>query len=254
MPDPHFEKLNEMNYNDWRYVMAAMLVEKDLWDVVDGTETQPAGSANSKAVRAFAKKQQLAHAKLILNIDKSQLPHTRYDDPKEIWESLQKVHQARGFATRLSLRRCFLYMRKRDDQPMVSWISAVKNAAFQLEAAGVTIIDEDVILALTEGLPESYSTLIVALDSIPADDLTLDIVITRLLNEEVRQVQAAKSESERMEGALAAIAKKKKTPIAEITCYNCDGKGHYQNDCPSARRGTATLADAGEEDDEGFAF
>ena len=82
---------------------------------------------------------------------------------------------------------------------MVSWISDIKNAAFQLEAAGVTILDEDVILALTEGLPESYSTLIVTLDSIPADSLTLDIVITCLLNEEVHQVQAAKSESEQMD-------------------------------------------------------
>ena len=79
---------------------------------------------------------------------------------------------------------------------MVSWIYDVKNAAFQLEAAGVTIIDEDVILALTEGLPESYSTFSVTLDSIPADDLTLDIIITCLLNEEVHQIQAAKSEIE----------------------------------------------------------
>ena len=47
MPNPSFEKLNETNYNDWRYVMAALLVEKDLWDVVDGTETQPAGSVKS---------------------------------------------------------------------------------------------------------------------------------------------------------------------------------------------------------------
>ena len=46
MPDSSFEKLNETNYNDWCYVMAALLVEKDLWDVVDGTETQPAGFVN----------------------------------------------------------------------------------------------------------------------------------------------------------------------------------------------------------------
>ena len=84
MPDSSFEKLNETNYNDWHYIMAALLVEKDLWDVVDGTETQPAGSVNSKAVHAFAKKQQLTRAKIILNIDKSQLPHTCYDDLKEI--------------------------------------------------------------------------------------------------------------------------------------------------------------------------
>ena len=110
------------------------------------------------------------------------------------------------------------------------------------------------ILALTEGLPKLYSTLIVALDSILADDLTLDIVITHLLNEEVCQVQAAKLENEQMEGALATIAKKKKTPIGEITCYNCDGNGYYQTDCPSLRCGITTLADAGEEEDERFAF
>ena len=75
MPDSSFEQLNETNYNDWCYIMAALLVEKDLWDVVDDTETQPAGSVNSKAVCAFAKKQQLACAKIILNINKSQLPH-----------------------------------------------------------------------------------------------------------------------------------------------------------------------------------
>ena len=68
---------------------------------------------------------------------------------------------------------------------MSGWISSVKNAAFHLENAGVSLIDEDVILALTEGLPETYSSLIVALDSIPPNDLTLANVVTRLLNEEI---------------------------------------------------------------------
>ena len=57
-----------------------------------------------------------------------------------------------------------------------------------------------------------------------------------------------------MEGALIAIAKKKKRLIEEITCYNCDSKGHYQSDCPSLRHGTANLADTGGVDDEKFAF
>ena len=85
----------------------------------------------------------------------------------------------------------------------------------------------------------------------------LDIVITHLLNEEVHQIQAAKLEIEWMEGregTLAAIAKKKKRLIEEITCYNCNSKGHYQTDCPSPRHGTANLADDRGEDNEGFAF
>ena len=70
---------------------------------------------------------------------------------------------------------------------MSSWVSDVKNTAFQLKSTRVPVIDEDIILALTEGLPDAFSTLIVALDSIPPHDLDLTNVVTRLLNEEVQQ-------------------------------------------------------------------
>ena len=60
MPNPSFEKLNESNYLDWCYLMETLLIEKDLWDVVDGSETGPTSSDNSKVIRAFIKKQQLA--------------------------------------------------------------------------------------------------------------------------------------------------------------------------------------------------
>ena len=73
-------------------MMAAILMEKDLWDIVDSLLTHPVGSPNHKAVRAFIKRQQLTQAKIILSIKVSQLPHTCHDDPKVIWDSLQKVH------------------------------------------------------------------------------------------------------------------------------------------------------------------
>ena len=71
MPDPHFPKLNDTNYADWCYMMAATLIEKDLWDVVDSSLTHPVGSPNHKAVKTFVKKQQLACAKIILSIEAS---------------------------------------------------------------------------------------------------------------------------------------------------------------------------------------
>ena len=57
MPNLSFEKLNESNYTDWNYLMEVLLIKKDLWDIVDGSETQPTGSHNSKVVCAFVKKQ-----------------------------------------------------------------------------------------------------------------------------------------------------------------------------------------------------
>ena len=118
---------------------------------------------------------------------------------------------------------------------MSSWISDVNNAAFQLESTGVPVIDKDIILALTEGLPDAFSTLIVTLDSILPHDLDLTNVVTWLLNEEVRQRndRIGRLGSERNdEQALAVVHEKR--PIAGIICFDCQGRGHYQSDCPQS--------------------
>ena len=114
---------------------------------------------------------------------------------------------------------------------MSGWTSSVKNATFHLENASVSLIDEDVILVLTEGLPETYSSLIIALGSIPPNDLTLANVITRLLNEEIQQdpVTSTKLEQEPCVNSALQVAtapKGRKRCVEDITCFNCEGKGH----------------------------
>ena len=190
--------------------------------------------------------------KIILNVEKSQLPHTRYDNPKDIWESLKKVHQAHGFTTSLALHCRFLYMHKHNDQPMSSWVSDVKNTAFQLESAGVPVIDKDIILALTEGLPDAFSMLIVALDSIPQHDLDLTNVVTWLLNDEVQQRndRIGRLGSDYDDEQVLAVAHKKRL----VAGINSQGRGHYQSDCPFPKLAAAAIADGGDKDEALFAF
>jgi hypothetical protein len=56
---PAFALLDETNYHEWVFFMEAVLIRKDLLDVVDGSVTQPMGSPNSKIVKAFIHKQKL---------------------------------------------------------------------------------------------------------------------------------------------------------------------------------------------------
>ena len=84
--------------------MEALLVQKGLWEVTSGIETKPVGSPNAKAVKAWIKKSSEARAEIILRIDSSELPHARAPDAADVWMSLQRMHRARGFATRMSLR------------------------------------------------------------------------------------------------------------------------------------------------------
>ena len=205
--------------------MEAVLVRKQLMQIVDGSKVMPLGSPNSKAVLAFKRSQSEARAEIILCLEPSQLPHARDPDPKVIWEELDAVHRSRGFATRLALRRKFLFLKKKQDQSMQSWIADVRDAAHRLQDADAEASDEDIILVLTQGLPSEFDNFVVSLDATDASLLTLDYVITRLLNEEARQGIVI---TPRAESALASLRR----DLQNITCFHCQNKGHYKSQCP----------------------
>lgn len=234
-----FEKLNDLNYGDWAMMMEALLVRKTLWGIVNGTKTRPAGADTVPAVKTFIRNQAEARAELILHVETSQLPHMRKSDPNEIWEDLKKVHQARGLASKLALRRKFLWMKKTDDQSMSSWIADVRATAFRLGEIGSTIEDEDIILVLTQGLADSYDHFVVSLDATDSDKVDLDLVITRLMNEETRQLNSIEYKDRTAiaeTSAFYAATNTKKCPLDQITCYKCGKKGHYQAQCPDNQK------------------
>jgi len=266
MPDSSFEKLNDMNYADWKIKMEALLEEKELWDVVSGNEVTPTTGPNSKTTKAFLRKQRLARAKIILHVENSQLPHTRYADPKEIWDNLSRIHRSRGFGTLLSMRRRFFSMTKQDSQPMQAWIASVRHAAFELEAVDFEIRDIDLIIALTQGLPPSYSSFIVSLDATPPDELQVNSVIVRLLNEETRQLgtiptQPNSSTDDTDDVAMhVGLARSRRGQTEHrhngnnTRCYNCRGYGHLARDCPSPKQIEHAVAAVDDDDDDDVAF
>jgi hypothetical protein len=214
-------------------LLKALLIRKGLWDVVSGDETLPNGSPNTKPVRAFRKRQAEAGAEIILHVEPSQLPFIEDEDPKVVWDALAAMHQARGMATRLTVRRTFWKLEK-GNLSIQAFISEARRLANQLKDIGVTVDDEDIILVLTGGLPASYNNFVVSLDSTPPSDLTLAYVITRLLNEEARQLGTIPS-AENSEHRNIAFAVQAKRNLAFITCFNCQKKGHYANDCPEKK-------------------
>lgn len=257
------DRLKEGNYEDWSLRMGALLEEKDLWEVVEGTETEPADTkSNAKAIRAFRKKQRLARAKIILNVENSQLPHTRFPDPKQIWDELERIHRSRGFGTLLAKCQRFFSMAMTPNQTIASWVGQVRHAAFILGRADYDVPELDMILALTQGLPPSYAPFLVTLDTTPHEQLKFEDVITHLLNEETRQTcaLAVKSEPEDeviSNEALAAWPAHRGAPTRRqgpLVCHRCGGIGHMRAVCPSRPLDSeaANVATAEEEDSYSF--
>jgi hypothetical protein len=179
------KKLSDsLHYPDLAMQMEALLEEKELWDIVQGTEHVPNTGPNLKPMKSYIQKGKVAKAKIILHLNKSQLSHAHFDTTKEIWDNLARIHCAHGFGTLLAMCQKFLYMVMDKEKSMQAWVASVWDIAHHLEAANFEVTDIDLIIALTQGLPDRYDSFIVALDATPIDQLSVDSVITHLLNEE----------------------------------------------------------------------
>ena len=267
-----FDNLTDGTFVEWKIYMEALLTRKQLLPVVDGTERHPGGNEGTKKVREFYRKQAEARAEIILHVSPSQLVHCSDPDPYIIWTNLLNIHLPRGRSTVLTLRRRFHRLRLEKTETISSYISRLRHVAFLLEQAAFTVTDDDMILALTAGLPHSYDNFLVSLDTLPDSEYTLTIIISRLNNEYQRQhmyfstprVQPTLPISDQNE-ALAVVASPSSpmsSRLIHITCFLCGNKGHYQANCPTRSitpsistsiksQGHAALA---EEDSEDEAF
>ena len=63
-----FDNLTNGNYLKWKIYMEALLVRKNLLEVVNGTERHPEGNEGTKKVKDFYRKQAEACAKITLHV------------------------------------------------------------------------------------------------------------------------------------------------------------------------------------------
>ena len=157
-----------------------------------------------------------------------------------LWEELQRMHRAQGFATCMTLHRRFNTMTKHADQSMSSWIADVQQAVFHLKEVGYTATDEDKILVLTQGLPLSYDPFIISLNAAIAantssndsnSSIPIEVVKAHLINEESRQRATQSVTTPDVTLAVTTAAPKPRCPLEQITCFHCGEKGHYQINC-----------------------
>jgi hypothetical protein len=140
------------------------------------------------------------------------------------------------------------YMVMDEEKSMEAWIASVRDMAHRFEAANFEVTDIDLIIALTQGLPNHYDPFIVSLNTTPIDKLNVDSVIVCLLNEESCQgrndpgadiVALAHSKLPKKTWSKPSKARSvtnEERPPHSLHCYNCGGRGHLAHDCPSPKQ------------------
>jgi hypothetical protein len=105
-----------------------------------------------------------------------------------------------------------------------------------MQEAGVATTSQDMILAVTMGLPPTYDAVIINFDSTSPDQLTFENVVAWLINEETCQSSTEEAiKTEQNDAALAATHQHTGCDGCDhrckLVCHFCKKPGHFKSEC-----------------------
>ena len=216
--------LKGANYSTWKVQCRMALVRDGLWGIVCGTETAPAEGEDGRS--KFLTRRDRALATIVLAVDPSLLyligdP----EDPVVVWQKLQNQFQKKTWANKLALRRRLHSLQLKNGESVQVHVKTMTELFNELAIVGDAIGEEDRVVHLLASLPDSFNTLVTALEA-NEDVPKMEVVTERLLHFERKQKEASSSDS----GEKAMFTKRQfkgKGP----QCHYCKKYGHIQKNC-----------------------
>jgi len=205
--------------------MRMYLIQEDLMSIVDGTETEPGPDPSQQtAAERYKKRKAKALAKIVLAVE-TNLLYLLGDpsDPREVWLKLQNQFQKNTWANKLRLKKRLYNMKLKPGQSLQEHLKVFIETFDELAVLGDAVPAEDRVINLLASLPDSYSTLVTALeakDSVP----TWEAVTQLLLHEEQKLSENNGNTSSQ---ALSVVKKDFKSR----NCHFCHKPGHIKKNC-----------------------
>ena len=219
--------LNGKNYPSWRVQCRMALMREGLWGIVAGTEQAPDETAGADERAKFSARSDRALATVVLAVDPSLLYLIGEPvDPTVVWQKLAGQFQKKTWANKLCLRKRLFTMKLSDAGTVREYIKGMTETFDELSAIGDPTTDEDKVVYLLAGLPESYDVLVTALESGTDAVPSMETVTERLLREE--QKLKDREDTDDSKKLLVARYKKQSGPF---TCHYCKKPGHFKKDC-----------------------
>lgn len=173
------------NYATWKVQARMTLLKDGLWQIVDGTETEPTdGDATPAAVAKFAGRRDKALATLVLSVDTSLLYLiANLDHPNSVWTKLSDQFCKKTWANKLELRRKLHSLRLKEGDSVQVHMKRMTEVFGQLAEIDSPLTEEDKVVYLLASLPDSFGVLVTALEA-SSEVPKMDMVSERLLHEE----------------------------------------------------------------------
>ena len=219
--------LNEKNFATWKVQVKMHLMKDDLFSIVEGTEISP-GSSDVAALRKYEQRRDKALATIVLAVE----PKLLYligdpKDPKVVWQKLQDIFQKKTWANKFRLKRKLYNMRLKPGDSLQVHLKTFVELFDELSVIGDPVENEDKVINLLASLPESYSTLVTALETMEKVP-SWDSVTEKLLHEEEKVHNEKTSVAGNMQESEKSLFTKQKK---SVKCYECNKVGHVKKNC-----------------------
>lgn len=230
----HFAKLGTDNYGTWHVKVRFVLESKGWAGAIDDAED--AHSSEAKAL-------------IGLSVQDFHLPTvTGCANAKEAWEALEELYKTSSRAQILRLKQQLNSLVMDDSAERVTqYVSRAMGIRDQLAAAGSSVDEDDVVMAVLAGLPEDYKMIATVLEN-SDEELTLSEVLAKLILAEQR---IGPKNIYPAETALFTKVNKARRPggyggnggsNGSKVCWYCLQPGHFKADCPKRKKAVCLSA------------
>lgn len=214
-------KLNNSNFSVWKFKAEMLLTREDMWKFIEDEAPEPV----TDAWKAGDRKARATIALLVEDQQHALLRDTK--TAKEAWNNLKKHHEKTSLCSKVAVLKRICNKTFRDGDDMQSHLFELEELFAKFSCAGLNLGEPLMVALVLRSLPNSFDTLTTALESRPADDLKLELVKSKLLDE------VAKRERGPSDAAMkASFSKKKKL----LVCHFYKKSGHKQKECKAYAR------------------
>ena len=227
------EKLNDSNFHSWKQKIELVLGHREVDDMIDPV-LRPSRPGQADELVKWMRKDKTARLTIGLTLCDEMLKNVSHTSTAlEMWQEICNVHQRHTLLNKLAARRDFYTATMKDGESMLVYINRVRQMASVLESMNVSIDDKEMAMAVLNGLPARFETIITALDAIGDEDesFTFSKVRSRLLQEEKRVAMRDTSSNASRASALVNNINGQPRGVNTKLCSHCGRKNHTEPYC-----------------------
>lgn len=240
----HVVPFNGTGFSNWNFRVKLALEQAGVHEVLETSVPAPEEEAKFKA---WKKKDVIARNILVQCLSDNVLETVKLKDTaKAMLDTLNNTYARKGISSQVMYQKKLRSMKYTEEKPLSLFLSEFEQAVCELKAAGGKIENNEMILQLLSAMPESYQSVVTAIDIMFCQDeskVTFEFVKNKLLMEEARKENKSNcsGNSSGNDAAFAGYRKKwykrqdDKKPVFQFNCHNCGKKGHKKYECPKLR-------------------